>query len=323
MSWMPSATNEVLRQRADFFKQIRAFFDKRGVMEVDVPLLYSGVATDPYLEAFSVSCTNNNENVRYLQTSPEYPMKRLLAAGTGPIYYLGKAFRKGEIGARHNPEFTILEWYRPEWDHMRLVHEVERLFYELLGSEVAEQYTYQGLFEARFKVNPHIAATDELREIAFLHGWADRSPAPDLDRNSWLDLLFTRGIEPQLGHTCPVILTDFPISQASLARARQVEGQPNYMVAERFEFYYKGLEVANGYHELTCPNEQRSRFEADLADRKKLGYAPLPLDHALLTALSNGFPPCAGVAVGVDRLLMLKLDERNIAKVLSFAWECA
>lgn len=322
MTWMPSATNEVLRQRADFLKEIRLFFEKRGVMEVDVPLLYSGVATDPYLEAFSVSC-NSEGGVRYLQTSPEYLMKRLLAAGSGPIYYLGKAFRKGELGARHNPEFTILEWYRPEWDHIRLMNEVERLFYELLGCEIAERYTYQALFEARFKINPHVVPTDEIKEIALLHGWASRDPVPKLDRNSWLDLLFTHGVEPQLGYTCPVIVTDFPATQASLAKTRMVAGNPNYPVAERFEFYYRGLEVANGYHELTCPDEQRRRFEENLEDRKKLGYAPLPLDHALLSALSNGFPPCAGVALGVDRLFMLKLQERNIAKVLSFAWEQA
>jgi elongation factor P--(R)-beta-lysine ligase len=322
MTWMPSATNEVLQQRAAFLKEIRSFFEKRGVMEVDVPLLYSGVATDPYLEAFAVSCGNEG-NVRYLQTSPEYLMKRLLAAGSGPIYYLGKAFRKGEIGAKHNPEFTILEWYRPEWNHIQLINEVERLLFELLGSEVAEQYTYKGLFEARFKIDPHIVATNELKDIALLHGWANRDPAPNLDRNSWLDLLFTHGIEPQLGYTCPVIITDFPATQASLAKTRIVTGNPNYAIAERFEFYYRGLEIANGYHELTCPNEQRRRFEENLEDRKKLGYAPLPLDHALLSALSNGFPPCAGVAVGVDRLFMLKLQECNIAKVLSFAWEQA
>lgn len=322
MTWIPSATNEVLRQRAEFLKEIRSFFEKRGVMEVDVPLLYTGVATAPYLESFAVPCGGEG-NVRYLQTSPEYPMKRLLAAGSGPIYYLGKAFRKGEIGARHNPEFTILEWYRPEWDHTQLINEVERLFYELLGCEVAEKYSYQGLFEARFKINPHTVSTNELQEIGLLHGWANRDPAPDLDRNSWLDLLFTHGIESQLGHNCPVIVTDFPASQASLAKTRMVSGSPNYAVAERFEFYYRGLEVANGYHELTCADEQRRRFEEDLEDRKRLGYAPLPLDHALLSALSSGFPPCAGVAVGVDRLLMLKLQERNIAKVLPFAWEQA
>lgn len=321
MTWMPSATNEVLQMRANFLKAIRAFFETRGIMEVDTPLLYRGVATDPHLEAFAVACGSNPENVRYLQTSPEFLMKRLLAANSGPIYYLGKAFRKGEVGAKHNPEFTMLEWYRPEWDHIQLSREVKRLFFELLGTEVAEHYTYQGLFEARFKINPHIAPEEELREITLAHGWASRNPAPDLDRNGWLDLLFSHGIEPQLGFSCPIVVLDFPAPQASLAKIRRVEGNPSYEVAERFEFYYRGVELANGYHELTCADEQRRRFEEDIAKRKALGLPTLPIDHALLAALSNGFPACAGVAIGIDRLFMQKIEERNIAKVLPFAWE--
>ena len=155
------------------------------------------------------------------------------------------------------------------------------------------------------------------------HGWASRDPVPDLDRENWLNLLFSHGIEPQLGYACPIVVVDFPAEQASLAKTRKVEGKQPYSVAERFEFYYRGMELANGYHELTCADEQRRRFEEDLKKRKMLGLSDVPVDHALLAALSNGFPTCAGVAVGIDRLLMLKLDERNIAKVLPFAWEQA
>lgn len=312
-----------LKQRSDFLKNIRSFFECQDVIEVDTPVLYTGVATDPCLEAFAVECSSHpGSSLRYLQTSPEYPMKRLLAMGSGPIYYLGKAFRKGEVGTKHNPEFTILEWYRPGWDHQQLIEEIECLFHQLLGWGKAEQVTYQALFESHFKINPHLASVDKLQNIAISKGWV-QIPLPDLDRDGWLDLLLTHGIEPQLGQSNPVVVVDYPASQASLAKTRLIEGESPYYVAERFEFYYQGIELANGYHELTCPVEQQRRFEEDLAKRKVLGLNELPIDYALLKALSNGFPECAGVAIGVDRLLMLKLNEIDIAKVLPFAWEQA
>lgn len=315
---------KTLRDRAEFLKNIRSFFERQQVIEVDTPVLYTGVATDPGLEAFAVPCGSQSEfPFRYLQTSPEYPMKRLLAMGSGPIYYLGKAFRKGEVGAKHNPEFTLLEWYRPGWDHWQLIEECEALFNTLLGWGKAESHTYQSLFESRFNLNPHLATVGHLQQVALSNHWVRQSDLPDLDRDGWLDLLLTHGIEPQLGQSGPAVVVDYPASQASLAKTRLVEEVSPYYVAERFEFYYRGIELANGYHELTCAIEQRRRFEEDLEKRKVLGLSQLPIDHALLAALSNGFPECAGVAIGVDRLLMLKLDETHIAKVLPFAWEQA
>jgi len=324
MFWKPTASLERLKQRADFLKVTRAFFEAREVMEVDTPLLCFGVATDPCLNAFDVPCEiGQDKAVRYLQTSPEFAMKRILAAGSGPIYYLGKAFRKGEVGSRHNPEFTMLEWYRPGWDHIQLINEVDELFAELLQTPAAERFTYQDLFATRFNVNPHLASVNTLQEIALQEGWAHSQDCPELDRDGWLDLLLVHGIEPELGQSRPAVVIDYPASQASLAKTRIVEGKEPYAVAERFEFYYRGIELANGYHELSCATEQRQRFEEDCEKRKSLGLKALPLDHFLLAALSSGFPESAGVAVGIDRLLMLKLAESNIAKVLPFAWESA
>lgn len=325
MLWAPSSSNETLQKRALFLKNIRSFFDDRGVMEVDTPVLYSGVATDPGLHAFAVSCgSNHHQELRYLQTSPEFPMKRLLAQGSGPIYYLGKAFRKGEVGARHNPEFTLLEWYRPQWDHWQLIDEVEALFNELLATNGVEHHTYQGLFEARFNINPHVEPIEGLQNLAIEQQWVQASSLPEMDRDGWLDLLLCYGIEPHLGQSKPAVVVDYPASQASLAKTRLIETDDHaYYVAERFEFYYRGVELANGYHELTCSVEQQRRFEEDLEKRKLMGLTLLPIDHALLAALSNGFPECAGVAIGIDRLLMLKLKGSNIAKVLPFAWEQA
>jgi len=305
--WAPTASLATLRARSAFLQSIRLFFESQAVIEVDVPLLSKGVATDLGLAAFSVG-------EHYLQTSPEFPMKRLLAAFKTHIYYLGKAFRKEESGARHNPEFTMLEWYRVGWDHHQLIAEVDHLFQTLLGCPAAEHTTYQALFETYLGIHPHKMTCIELQAVAMKEGWI--ANALELDKDGWLDLLLTHGIEPHLGKSAPLVIVDYPASQASLAKTRETE--EGFMVAERFEFYYQGMELANGYHELTCPHEQQRRFEKDSADRKRRGLEERSLDHALLAALAHGLPPCAGVAVGVDRLLMLKLKQNHIADVLPF-----
>jgi len=320
--WQPTAELETLKARAQFLQAIRDFFHQRNVFEVDTPLLCHGVATDPFLHAFSVHCAQL-EHPRYLQTSPEYAMKRLVAAGSGPIYYLGKAFRKGEVGTLHNPEFTMLEWYRPHWDHLQLIKEVETLMQIMIGCPAAEIKTYHDIFAENYGINPHLATIAELQSIAIKEAWINSDDFSDLDRDGWLDLILTHGIEPTLGQNHPTVITDYPASQASLAKVRTINGPQPYQVAERFEFYLNGIELANGYHELACAIEQRQRFEQDLIKRKALGLSDLPIDHYLLSALSAGFPACAGVALGVDRLFMLKRQERNIAKVLPFAWKIA
>lgn len=319
LQWEPTASIATLQQRALFLQAIRTFFAERQVLEVDVPVLSQGVTLAPHICSFQIG-------QYFLQTSPEHAMKRLLAAGSGPIYYLGKAFRQEEVGVRHNPEFTMLEWYRPQWDHWQLIEEVDLLFQTLLACKPAKRVTYHGLFKTRFGVHPHFCKVEDLQYIAIQAGWLSPSALPDLDKDGWLDLLMSHGIEPELGRDAPVVVTDFPATQSSLAKIRTVvSASPagEFKVAERFEFYYQGMELANGYHELTCAKEQRQRLEKEVAIRKASGLAAYPIDERLLGALEAGFPACAGVAVGMDRLFMLKLGETDIARVLPFGWHCA
>ncbi len=313
MRWQSTATLEVLRERAQFLQTIRAFFDSRGLWEVDTPLLCQSTVTDPFLSSFHI------EN-RYLQTSPEFAMKRLLAQGAPSLYYLGKAFRQGEVGARHNPEFTMLEWYRVNWSHHQLIDEVDTLFRALIGSPKAIVQTYQSLFEYHLDLNPHVAQVAQLQKIALDMGWVDKNNCPELDRDGWLDLLMTHAIEPHLGFKAPCVVVDYPASQASLAKVREIQGEPSYHVAERFEFYYQGIELCNGYHETNNSKELRARFHADNQKRLALGLKAIPIDELLLSALENNFPACAGVAVGVDRLLMLKLGAKQLKEVIPFDW---
>lgn len=320
--WQPSAKLETLRFRAQFLHKIRDFFAKRDVLEVDPPLLSQGVATDPLLSAFHVQTDPIKHAPYFLQTSPEFAMKRLLAAGIGPIYSLSKAFRYGEVGGRHNPEFTLLEWYRPGWDHFELMKEVNDLFQDLLNTPRVEIVTYQSLFEKYFDLQPHLATENELKKIALEKGWAVKTD--DYDKDGWLDLLLSHGIEPYLGEKSPIAIVDYPATQASLAKIRTLtEEGHSFAVADRFEFYYQGKELANGYHELVCADEQRQRFLNDLAQREQKKLTPLPIDERLLAALAEGLPPCAGVAVGIDRLLMIKLQLSELAEVLPFAWQRA
>lgn len=299
-----------LRARADTLAAVRAFFAARGVLEVETPLLGCATVTDPALAP--LACAD-----RWLQTSPEYAMKRLLAAGSGPIYQVCKAFRGGEAGSRHNPEFTMLEWYRTGFDLAQLMAEVAELVRGLLGEKPLEMLSYGELFQRHLGVDPHRASVGELeacaRERLDYSGRA--SAGRDESRDTWLDLLLSHVIEPALAGF--VFVFDFPASQAALARLRQ---DGDVAVAERFELYVDGLELANGYRELTDPAEQRRRFEADNAVLRARGEAERPVDERLLAALEQGLPDCAGVALGLDRLLMLKLGVDRIDDVLGFDW---
>lgn len=272
--------------------------------------------TDPHLQNLESIFTGpgHAQGLRlYLQTSPEYHMKRLLADGCGPIYQICKAFRNGEAGNRHNPEFTILEWYRPGWDHHALMDEIDELLSSILGVETGERLTFAGAFELHAGIDVLRASAAELGSCA-----RDLLPgeAPDLgdDRNGWLDLLLSHALEPHLGHGRPSFVHDWPADRAALARVRP--GDPP--LAERFEVYVEGVELANGYHELIDPAEQRRRFESDLEARRRAGQPEPPIDERLLGALEHGLPNCAGVALGVDRLVMLAAGTRNIADVLAF-----
>jgi lysyl-tRNA synthetase class 2 len=318
--WRPAASFETLRRRAELLGRARSFFAARGVLEVETPLLASATVTDLHLASFEVplGVETCGPRVRYLQTSPEFAMKRLVAAGSGAVYQICKAFRRGEAGRHHNPEFTILEWYRPGWEHHALIDEVDALLRELLGTPRGERLTYAELFRSRLGIDPHRAETDLLRELGARHGLDVANPE-SVDRDGWLQLLFARRIEPGLGRGRPSFVLDFPASQAALARLR--DGDPP--VAERFEAFVDGVELANGFHELADPGEQRRRFEDDLARRRRRGLDEVPVDERLLAALESGLPDCAGVALGFDRLVMLATRAGALADVLAFPYERA
>ena len=314
VDWRPSASIETLRLRAKLLAQIRAFFSAREVLEVETPLLAAAPVTDLHLHALSCRYRGpgaDRGRELYLQTSPEFAMKRLLAAGSGPIFQICKAMRDGEAGRRHNPEFTILEWYRPGWDHHRLMDEVGELLAEVLGTRPGERLTYAEAFERYASIDPHAASDEALRLRVEALGM---DSTDGLRRDDLLDLILTHVIEPKLGHCQPTLIHDYPASQASLARVRP--GDPS--LADRFEVFAEGVELANGYHELVDPEEQRRRFEADLEARHHAGLREVPIDERLLAALEHGLPDCAGVALGVDRLLMLKGGTRDIVDVLAF-----
>ena len=309
-TWKPTASIKVLQLRAQLYKDIRRFFEARQVLEVETPILGVGATVDPFIDSLSTEVMGE---LRYLQTSPEFYLKRLLAAGTQDIYSLGKVFRQGEKGRRHSPEFTLLEWYRIEWDEHQLMSEVEELMALLLPSLSIHKVSYRELFLQYLDVDPHTASINTLQTLA--------TTIMDVDINSdrkdtWLDVLMTHCIEPQLPDGLCFIY-DYPASQAALAKlARDKQGQ---MVARRFELYLNRIELANGYFELTDAVEQEQRFQHEQAYRRHHNLPDLPYDQKLVDALKNGMPNCAGVALGVDRLLMVLSKAESIEQVISFA----
>ena len=316
--WRPTAPLEALRLRAELLARIRAFFAARGVLEVETPLLSAATVTDLHLASLSTRGSGSGPlggRALYLQTSPEYAMKRLLAAGSGPIYQLGKAFRDGEAGSRHNPEFTLLEWYRPGFDHHALMDEVDAFLAALLGLPAAERLSYRDLFRRHFGVDPLTAAVADLDGAVAEAGLVPPTFAAD-DRDGRLDLLLSHVVEPRLPRERPTFVYDYPASQAALARLR--DGPDGVGVAERFEVFAGGLELANGFHELADAGEQRRRFEVDLACRCAAGLPEVPIDERLLAALEAGLFDCAGVVFGFDRLVMLAAGASAINEVLAF-----
>lgn len=306
MHWKPNTPLDTLQQRARLITNIRQFFAERQVLEVETPLLSTSTVTDPHVHGVPVP------EKLFLQTSPEYAMKRLLAAGSGCIYQISKAFRQHDQGQFHHPEFTMLEWYRLGFDHHDLMDEMDALLQTILSCAPAERMSYQQLFQHYLAINPHTSTIDELKACVAEQGIHFTGTLPDV--NAWLDLLLTHCIEPHIAQEKPLFLYDFPVSQAALARIRN-EDPP---VASRFEVYFKGIELANGFHELASAVEQRKRFENDLAYRRQHQLPVVPVDENFLHALEHGLPDCAGVALGVDRLVMLALGKRSISDVISF-----
>lgn len=313
--WQPTASLDALKTRAMLIRRIREFFHARDVLEVETPNLCHTSVTDPYIE--SISALVRPGQTAYLQTSPEYAMKRLLAAGAGSIYQITKAYRQEELGRYHNPEFTMLEWYRLGFDHHQLMDEMDALLQHVTGCNPAMRVTYQALFESTLGFNPHTVSLPELKTLALKHGVNFHGELND--RDGWLQLLLTHCIEPLLGQGAPTFIYDFPASQASLARLQKT----NPPVASRFEVYWKGIELANGFHELQSASEQAARFEVNNQQREHLGLKPLPIDQHLLAALEHGLPDCAGVALGIDRLIMLALNKTRLSEVMAFDFERA
>lgn len=325
MDWQPTSRIEALQRRADTLKTIRAFFSCKGVLEVETPYLSRAANTDPYidsLDAWYQATTSSGKEKRYLHTSPEFPMKRLLASGCGSIFQICKVFRQGEQGRLHNPEFTMLEWYRPDMHYRVLMEEVAELVQCVLPVEYqatsCEYISYRDAFERYAGINPFTASAEALIECAH-HGVGDVPGLSADDRDAWLSLLLTHLVEPHLGTSKLTFLYDFPISQASLANVRQ----DNPPVAERFELYINGIELANGFQELTDAQIQRERFERDLLVRQKKGLANVPIDENMLDALVDGLPDCSGVALGIDRLCMIIMGVSDINQVITFPFERA
>lgn len=310
--WRPSAARDTLKARAELLVQIRTFFAERSVLEVETPVLSAHASVDRHIESFMTL------DGRWLQTSPEFAMKRLLASGSGPICQVARVFRREEAGRFHSPEFTLLEWYRPGFDHLRLMDEVEALLHAvgIAACSRFERLDYRQAFVRHAGFDPFTASLARLADVGA--GCGVQVPPEDpcaSDREFWLDVLMSHRVGPALGLQVPMFLYDFPASQAALARIRP--GDPP--LAERFELFWKGVELANGFHELGDAAEQRNRFQADQERRRALGQVVPPFDAHLIGALASGFPDCAGVAIGLDRLLMLKLGLPDLASTLAFA----
>ena len=318
--WYPSASRETLVRRAELRDAIRAYFRSQSVVEVDTPLVGRYSATDPAVTSFSVGerRADGFQPVGYLQTSPEFHMKRLLAAGTNSIFQICKSFRQGESGALHNPEFSILEWYRIGFDHHTLMDEVEELVAGILGLREFSRVSYSSLFEGFFKINPHQASTEDLKGLVTENVAIDQSQldfaSESVAHGFCLDLLMSEKLEPSL--TKPTFVYDYPVSQAALsASALSPQGD---RIAQRFELYVQRMEIANGYLELRDADELRHRFKADNTSRELENLPVVPPDEHLLSAMTHGLPECAGVALGIDRLLMLLTGAQLISDVLAF-----
>lgn len=311
--WRPSASPQVLRKRADLLQHVRAFFHARDVVEVETPVMSSAGNTDPNID--SVVCDSSKET-HYLHTSPEFGMKRLLAAGSGSIYQVCKVFRDNEHGRYHSPEFTMLEWYRLDFDHHALMDEVETLLKVLLVEthiQDSSRISYRQACIEYAGFDPLSISNNDLVSAAARLGFSAVQGLGKSDRDAWLELLFDQVVVPKLANNTIVFIYDYPASQAALAKIRVDEG-----VAERFEVYIDGIELANGFHELTDAVEQRQRFEMENITRKQQGKQPVMIDEHFLAALQAGLPECAGVALGIDRLLMLICGTESLADVLAF-----
>lgn len=311
--WRPTAPIENLKARARLLTGLRAFFDAAEVLEVETPMMSAGATVDRHIDSFEVRGSTG----AWLQTSPEFAMKRLLAAGSGPIYQITRAFRHEEQGRLHNREFTMLEWYRPRWNYRQLMDEVQALLQAVGGPEGSyERISFRDAFARTGQPDPFSAPVGDLVTAVLDQGGSapDSLGRTEESRDEWMCLLLDRSVLPAMPAEAPWFLMDFPASQAALARIR--DGDPP--VAERFELIWGGLELANGFHELTDADEQSQRFSDDRAWRRGHSRSVPPIDQRLIEALRHGLPACSGVALGVDRLLMKLIGAQHIHDVLAF-----
>jgi len=321
-TFQPTCSIAALQARATLYQKIRQFFAERQVMEVETPTLSQAGATDVHLASIPVQRRiHGRSSTQYLQTSPEFPMKRLLASGSGAIYQICKVFRDDEHGRKHNSEFTMLEWYRPKLDLKGLMHETAELLEVCLAHRLGEVrpyiLSYKHAFQDRLDINPLQASLKQLKDTA--HRLGLNLDLGD-DRLAYMDLLFSHFVEPSLGFDAPVFLTDFPPEMASLAKVKTDDD--GEQVAARFEVYIEGLELANAYDELLDAEVLAARFEADNLERTKQGLPVIPTDQYLLSALPH-MPECSGIALGLDRLLMVAMNQVKIDQVIAFPAEIA
>ncbi|TRX53156.1 elongation factor P--(R)-beta-lysine ligase [Thalassomonas sp. M1454] len=319
MSWQPSASISNLKSRAAILAKIRKFFAEKDVLEVDTQAMSSATVSDLHLVSFETRFNDAGASAQsgktlYLQTSPEYAMKRLLAAGSGPIYQICKAFRNEESGRYHNPEFTMLEWYRPGFDHFKLMAELSDLMQLILNCEKAESFSYQQAFMQFTGVDPLTSSLEELKQLILARNLSADWAQTETNKDTLLQYIFMELVETNIGKQAPCFIYNFPASQASLAKISSVDER----VAERFELYYQGMELANGFHELTDATEQLKRFQADNKLRLENDLPEKAIDQNLISALESGIPTCAGVALGIDRLVMIAVKAEKISDVIAF-----
>ncbi|XVL53037.1 EF-P lysine aminoacylase EpmA [Methylobacter sp. G7] len=316
--WRPSCAIELMRLRAQMLAELRQFFAERSVLEVETPLLSHSIGTDPQLEFFTTEyCLSPQRQTLFLQTSPEFAMKRLLAAGSGCIYQIGKAFRNGESGRFHNPEFTMLEWYRVGFTLPQLMDEITELFAGLFKEQSLQEtqrVSYQSIFVSYTGLDPLIFSYQDYCVFARKSQIPEAVDICGHDHAVWLDFIFSHKVQPHLGENALCMVYGYPACQSSLARINEGNAQ----IADRVELFINGVELGNGYYELTDAKEQSRRFDQELAIRKQQKLPVIVKDQRLIAALESGLPECSGMAIGLDRLLALLSNSASLDEVLSF-----
>lgn len=321
--WQPSGSIDSIAKRAQILSKIRGYFVNQNVLEVETPTIAPSTVTDVHLEAMKTIHTNPQSIIKthlFLQTSPEYYMKRMLSAGFPSIYQITKCFRDDEVGRFHNPEFTMLEWYRLNFTMNKLIDDVDGILKLVLDTPVCDKISYSDLFVTHLDLDIKNDSDLKVVSICKQRGFENIVPSEfketlsELERNMLLQLLFCEEIESKIGLERPIAVTHFPASQASLAKI----DPDDPWLSLRFEIYYKGIELANGFEELTDAKEQKARFISDNEQRKESGLELKPEDTKFLDALEFGLPACSGVALGIDRLIMLALGKKHISEVLTF-----